>query len=175
VAWRTVVAAQHSGGIDWLGDHPRLLSQGHLAAWFQPTPARHVRLTETVTPRHAARWAVAELLLYEAVDDRPSALPGLSAENGQAVLDAVIAEGVRGLYSFDEANAWFARLRPPTATKLGTVSLHDLRPPAASGRVVNFRHKRAFFVREASGALEGRLSALGVPWERRACRPACST
>jgi F5/8 type C domain len=169
-AWRTVVdVAQHLGGIDWLGDHPRLRRQGHIAVWWHPAPARFVRLTQTAAP--APRWAVAELLLYEAVDGGgPAGPPGLSAGDGQQVLDAVTAEGIRSLYSFDEANVWFARHRaaPPWRSKpLRTVSLHDPRPPAESGRAVRFQHKRAFFLREASPALEARLAAHGVAVERR--------
>jgi hypothetical protein len=171
-AWHTVVdVARHLGGIDWLGDHPRLSRQGHLAAWWRPAPARYVRLTQTTESAAAPPWAVAELLLYEAVDGGgPAAPPGLSARDGQQVLDAVTAAGIRGLYSFDEANVWFTRHRAPAAWRakpLRTVSLHDPRPPAESGRAVRFHDRRAFFLREASPALEARLAAHGVAVERR--------
>ena len=41
------------------------------------------------------------------------------------------------------------------------------RPPAESERAVRFQHKRAFFLREASPAVESRLAAHGIAFERR--------
>jgi hypothetical protein len=172
LAWRTVVdVAQHLGGIDWLGGHPRLNRRGRIAVWFRPAPARYLRITQTAGGASRSPWAVAELFLYEAADGGGRAWPPrLSAEDGQSVLDAVTAEGIRGLYSFDEANLWLTRHRPPRAHRsrtLRTVSLHDPRPPAESGRAVRFQHKRAFFLREPSPALEARLAGHAVASARR--------
>jgi hypothetical protein len=165
--WRAVLqVADHHRGIDWLGGHPKLNSLGKLGIWLSPVPARLVRVTLDPPFRGREPWSIAELLLYEEADPVPAgAGGGLAGEDGRRVLATLAAEGIRGIYSFDEANVFFTSRRPKGVK---TVSLRDPRPLDESERVVRFDRPRAFFLRAASPGLEARLARHGVAVTRRA-------
>ncbi len=166
-AWRVVLeAADHHRGIDWLGGHPKLNARGKLGIWMSPVPARLVRVSLDLPRAGREPWAIAELFLYEeAGAEPPGAGGGLADEDGRRVLATLAAEGIRGIYSFDEANVFFTSRRP---RGVKTISLRDPRPLDESERVVRFDRPRAFFLRTASPGLEARLAQHGVPVTRRA-------
>ncbi|MBI4010962.1 MAG: discoidin domain-containing protein [Candidatus Rokubacteria bacterium] len=104
-AWQRAIALPtYMGPLYWSAGRPMgRVRNGRVELRVPPTPARHLRITQT--GRHAVRhWTVRELFVHASAGDRP----GESAPIGGATLAAVLrAAGVTDLYA---DHGWGARV-----------------------------------------------------------------
>jgi hypothetical protein len=136
---------------------------GWLEVATTPRPLRHLRL-EAAEPERRARWAIAELHVYEEAAQAPAGPRGMAGVD--ALLARLRAHGIDRLLADPVVSARVARATGGAVATLvanGVVDNHGAAPPPWLARPVRLRARDALLVpAEDAAELRERLEAAGV-------------